>query len=168
MNRLLILFVGCIVFFVSSCGSKTQPASSEEWTQLASMPTARSENAAAVIDENIYVSGGFGGEKKFEAYDTATDSWKSLAELPEPRHHLMSASYDGKVYIFGGASSLVDWRPQSKAWAYDPKTDTWTEIATMPEPRLAGAAVTLGDYIYVLGGTGGSNALLRYDAARNE
>ena len=38
----------------------------------------------------------------------------------------------------------------------------------MPEPRLAGAAVTLGDHIYVIGGTGGSNALLRYDPARDE
>jgi N-acetylneuraminic acid mutarotase len=38
----------------------------------------------------------------------------------------------------------------------------------MPEPRLAGAAVTLGDFIYVIGGTGGSNALLRYDPARNQ
>ena len=36
------------------------------------------------------------------------------------------------------------------------------------KPRLAGAAVTLDDYIYVMGGTGGSNALLRYDPARDE
>ena len=63
MNRSLTLLVICLIFFVSACGPKTQPAPSEEWTQLASMPTARSENAAAVIDETIYVSGGFGGEK---------------------------------------------------------------------------------------------------------
>jgi N-acetylneuraminic acid mutarotase len=132
------------------------------------MPTARSENAAAVIDEIIYVSGGFGGEEKLEAYNTITDTWKVLADLPEPRHHLMSASYNEKVYIFGGASSVIDWTPHAEAWAYDPNADSWTEIAVMPEPRLAGAAVTLDDYIYVVGGTGGSNALLRYDPARDE
>ena len=88
------------------------------------MPTARSENAAAVIDEIIYVSGGFGGEKKFEAYDSVADTWQSLADLPESRHHLMSASYGGKVYVFGGASSLIDWTPRAEAWAYDPANDS--------------------------------------------
>ena len=38
----------------------------------------------------------------------------------------------------------------------------------MPEPRLAGAVVTLDNYIYIIGGTGGSNALLRYDPARDD
>ena len=90
------------------------------------------------------------------------------ADLLEPRHHLMAASYGGKVYVFGGASSLIDWRAQSKAWAYDPAADSWAEVAPMPEPRLAGAALTLGDYIYIVGGTAGSNALLRYDPARDQ
>jgi N-acetylneuraminic acid mutarotase len=166
MNRFLTLFVICLVFFASACGPKTQPAPGKEWTQLASMPTARSENAAAVIGETIYVSGGFSGEKKLEAYNTTTDTWKVLADLPEPRHHLMSSSYKGKVYIFGGASSLIDWTPRAEAWVYDSANDLWAEIAIMPEPRLAGAAVTLDDFIYVVGGTGGSNALLRYDPAR--
>src|SRR5688572_9276336 len=168
INRLLFISLTSLLFLASSCTSKTQPAPTEEWTQLSSMPTARSENAAAVIGETIYVSGGFGGEKKFEAYDIATDTWKTLADLPEPRHHLMSASYDGKVYIFGGASSLIDWTPRAEAWVYDPTNDSWTKIADMPEARLAGAAVNLDDYIYVLGGTGGSNALLSYDPARDE
>jgi N-acetylneuraminic acid mutarotase len=75
------------------------------------MPTARSENAAAIIEHMIYVPGGFGGEQALEAYDTTTDTWLALAELPEPRHHLMSAAYAGKVYIFGGASSVVNWTP---------------------------------------------------------
>jgi N-acetylneuraminic acid mutarotase len=168
MKKLLVLLVICLLPSLSSCGKKIEPSPSAAWTQLASMPTARSENAAAVVGQVIYVAGGFGGEKKFEAYDAATDTWKPLADLPEPRHHLMSTAHDGKVYIFGGARSLVDWRPQFKAWVYDPRTDPWTEIAPMPEPRLAGAALTLGDHIYVLGGTGGSNVLLRYDPSQNE
>src|SRR5215211_2599378 len=159
MKRLFNLLMICIALFNSSCGKKIEPSPNAAWSQLASMPTARSENAAAVVGQVIYVPGGFGGEQKLEAYDTATDTWETLAELPEPRHHLMAASYDGKVYIFGGASSVVDWRPQFKAWVYDPDTDSWAEITSMPEPRLAGAAVTVGDYLCILGGTGGSNAM---------
>src|SRR5574341_1070405 len=162
MNRSLILLVLCLAFITSSCGEKIQPKPSERWTQLSSMPTARSEHAAAVIEHTIYVPGGFGGEQKLEAYDTTTNSWKTLADLPEPRHHLMAAAYNGNVYTFGGASSIVNWTPRAEAWAYDPRTDSWDMIAPMPEPRLAGAAVTLGEFIYVVGGIGGSNALLRY------
>ena len=168
MNKIFILLVSCLSIILSSCGPEIEPSPSAAWTQRTSMPTARSENAAAVIGRIIYVPGGFGGEQTLEAYDTATDTWQTLADLPEPRHHLMAASHGGKVYIFGGARSLLDWKPQAKAWAYDVETDSWSEIASMPEPRLAGAAVALGEFIYVVGGTGGSNALLRYDPVQNE
>ena len=101
MNRSYILLVLCFALITSSsCGEEIQPDPSKGWTQLASMPTARSENAAAVVEHMIYVPGGFGGEQTLEAYDTTTDTWKVLANLPEARHHLMSASYAGKVYIF--------------------------------------------------------------------
>ncbi|HEY3475639.1 MAG TPA: kelch repeat-containing protein, partial [Anaerolineales bacterium] len=156
MKSVFSLFAICIVLFTSSCGKNFEPSPSAAWTQRPMMLTTRSENAAAVVGQIIYVPGGFGGEQKLEAYDTATDTWQTLADLPEPRHHLMSAAHDGRVFIFGGASSIVDWRPQFKAWVYDPSQDSWAEIASMPEPRLAGAAVTLGDFIYILGGTGGT------------
>jgi N-acetylneuraminic acid mutarotase len=168
MNRSFTLLVICLVLATSSCGEKIEPKSSKGWSQLASMPTARSENTAAVIGQLIYVAGGFGGEQSLEAYDTTINTWKVHADLPEPRHHLMSAAFDGKVYIFGGASSLVNWTPRPEAWVYDPSADAWQEIASMPEPRLAGAAVTLGKFVYIVGGTGGSDALLRYDPARDE
>lgn len=168
MNRLSILLVLCLVLVTSSCGEKITPESSEGWTQLASMPTARSENTAAVVGQAIYVAGGFGGEQSLESYDTTTNTWKLRADLPAPRHHLMSSAFEGKVYIFGGASSIVNWMPRAEAWVYDPEADAWTAIAPMPESRLAGAAVTLGEFIYVVGGTGGSDALLRYDPGQDE
>jgi N-acetylneuraminic acid mutarotase len=158
MNKPSLLIIVIFLLLASSCAPKIQPDQSDLWTQLASMPTPRSENTAAVVGQTIYVSGGFGGERTLEAYNTVTDTWSTLAEMPEPRHHLMSASHDGKVYIFGGGSSLVNWIPRDEAWVYDPATDTWAEIASMPEGRLGGAAVTLDDHIYILGGTGGTNA----------
>ena len=164
MNKALLSAISMVLLAAeTSCGARPQPSAGEGWSSLTRMPTPRSENAAAAIGEVIYVAGGFGGEDRLEAYDTATDTWQTLAGMPEGRHHLMSAAYDGKVYAFGGGSSLVDWRPRPDAWVYDPANDSWAAIAPMPEPRLAGAAVTMGDYIYIAGGTGGSKALLRYD-----
>ena len=84
MNRPSVLLVVLLFLCVSSCGPKAEPSSGDAWTQLSSMPTARSENAAVVIGQTIYVPGGFGGEQKLEAYDTATDTWATLADPPVP------------------------------------------------------------------------------------
>jgi N-acetylneuraminic acid mutarotase len=137
------------------------------WVERNSMPTPRSEMAAAVLDELIYVPGGFGGTDIFEVYDSAADEWQELAALPDGRNHLMVTALDGYVYVFGGGRGDTS-EPTDTAWQYDPDADTWTELTPMPEPRYAGAAVTLDDYIYIVGGIGETQALLRYDPAQDE
>jgi N-acetylneuraminic acid mutarotase len=134
------------------------------WTSGATMPSARSEMPAALLDGLIYVPGGFGGQSDFAAYDPVADRWQELAPLPDGRHHLMTVAHDGHVYALGGGQGL-SFGAMNNAWRYDPDRDEWTAVAPLPEPRLAGAAVSLGDYIYLVGGTGGTDALLRYDPA---
>jgi N-acetylneuraminic acid mutarotase len=132
------------------------------WHERASMPTPRSETAAAVLDGQIYVPGGFGGPDTFEAYDPDTDTWRALTPLPEGRNHLMVAALNGDIYVFGGgrdnSSTATD-----TVWKYDPNKAAWSVLGLMPEPRYAGAAVVLGDYAYIVGGQGGTQVLLRYD-----
>jgi N-acetylneuraminic acid mutarotase len=134
------------------------------WTSGATMPSARSEMPAALLDGLIYVPGGFGGQSDFAAYDPVADRWQELASLPDGRHHLMTVAHDGHIYAFGGGQGL-SFGAMNNAWRYNPATDEWAGIAPLPEPRLAGAAVSLNDYIYLVGGTGGTDALLRYDPA---
>lgn len=136
------------------------------WSEGAAQSPARSEMAAAVLDGQIYVPGGFGGETILQAYDPAADSWRDLAPLPEGRHHLMAAALNGRGYVFGGAAA-GSWSPTATAFAYDPRGGAWERLADMPEARLGGAAVALGDRLYVVGGAGGSAALLAYDPAAN-
>ncbi len=59
----------------------TYPAYAE-WQSLKSMPTPRSEMSAGALDKKIYVPGGLGGTRIFQAYDIATNAWQSLAPLP--------------------------------------------------------------------------------------
>ncbi len=136
------------------------------WEELAAMPTPRSEMAAAYWQGKIYVPGGLGGMRTFEAYDIATDSWQGLAPLPAGRHHLMVAAHGGRIFVFSGADD--NWRATNTAWAYDPNTDKWAILASMPEPRYAGTAVPLGGYIFAVGGDGPSGRLLRYDPVDDE
>jgi hypothetical protein len=49
INRLLFISLTSLLFL--ACTSKTQPAPTEEWAQLASMPTARSENAVFMLPD---------------------------------------------------------------------------------------------------------------------
>ena len=132
------------------------------WNEGATQTPARSEMPAAVLNDLIYIPGGFGGETVFQAYDPAQDKWIDLAPLPTGRHHLMAAVFDGKVYVFGGAAAGA-WDPTSTVFGYDPALNTWTALTPMPEPRTSGAAVALDDTIYIVGGVGVSSALLEYD-----
>jgi N-acetylneuraminic acid mutarotase len=82
--------------------------STDSWTTLASMPTARGGLTAAAAGGRLYV---FGGEafgeftgvfSETEEYDPATGSWRSVAAMPLPRHGIGAAAYAGEIYIIGG------------------------------------------------------------------
>lgn len=134
-----------------------------DWEMLPSMPSARSEMSAAAWSDLIYVPGGLGGMRRFEAYDTQSNEWLLLPDLPDGRHHVAVAAYDGAIYVFGGADS--GWRASASSYVYDISQSKWRQAAPMPAPRYAAAAVVLGEYIYVVGGDGPGGHLLRYDPA---
>ncbi|MCI0668787.1 MAG: hypothetical protein L0Y38_11385 [Methylococcaceae bacterium] len=137
-----------------------------EWEERAPMPTARSEMPAAYWDGSIYVPGGLGGMRRFEAYEIQSDRWTRLNSMPVERHHLMTIAFAGKIYIFGGAAP--DWSPTADVWVYDLPTGVWKPRAPMPEERSAGTAVALGRFIYIAGGEGPSSRLLRYDPKQDQ
>ena len=151
----LIGFVSIVFVFLTEA----------DWQSLKPMPTPRSEMSASSVDEKIYVPGGLGGVRLFQAYAIATDHWKTLAPLPEGRHHLMTVAHNAKIYVFGGGDG--NWRPTDTAWRYDLHKNRWEWLTAMPEPRYAGAAVALGDFIYVVGGTGTTGETLRYNPSND-
>jgi hypothetical protein len=127
---------------------------SNQWQEMAPMPTPRGNIAAAAIGSKIYVAGGYANELRLdtlEIYDVPSDSWSSGASLPEPISGAATAAWNGKLYLFGGT------RPggvvSSTTYVYDPSTDQWTEISPMPGgARAFAVAATLNDKIYVVGG----------------
>jgi hypothetical protein len=77
-----------------------------EWTELATMPTARGAGAGAVVGDVIYVGGGRPpAANAFEAYDVSEDAWTELPPLPmeaNERNHLAAAAIGTKLYFAGG------------------------------------------------------------------
>lgn len=87
----------------------------ETWETLPPTPTARTEAAVAILDQKIYVIGGFspqGVTGLVEVYDLTTGEWYEGAPLPEPRHHAAIAVTEDTLFIIGGFTSGF-WNPSS-------------------------------------------------------
>ena len=131
------------------------PSGPLAWRRIPDMPTGRSEVAAAVFRNEVYVIGGFGGGRVVEIYDG--QRWRRGPDLPFEVDHAMAAAIpettDGAgIYVFGGNNGTA---PIARSFRLAPGATAWREIAAMPGPRSQAAAVARGTSIYVVGGYDG-------------
>jgi N-acetylneuraminic acid mutarotase len=70
------------------------------------MPTARSEIAGAVLNDKIYIVGGFDNTGRstsnVEVYNHVTGRWVQSISLPQSLDHAAATSFNGKLYVVGG------------------------------------------------------------------
>ena len=149
-------FMLSIVFVFSESLAQTVTVVRESfWTAAESMPTSRTEVTAAVLENDIYVIGGFDGAGQVtdivEVYSIANNSWTKGPPLPEPLHHTAAASYNGKIYVVGGYSS--PWSPSNKLFIYDSLQNKWQEGKPMPTARGALNANFINGTLYAIGGS---------------
>ncbi|RKU10008.1 hypothetical protein C6503_20195 [Candidatus Poribacteria bacterium] len=134
------------------------------WRRVADMPTRRYYPKAAVVNDIIYVFGGWYQEKgvkteypvRVEAYDPATDTWTRKKDMPVPRVHPAVGAVDEKIYIIGGSTGWggEDERRMDRVDIYDPATDTWEAGTKMPTRRDAYLGGVVNNHIFVIGGYG--------------
>ena len=139
------------------------------WQKLADMPTARAGAAAAVVDEKVYILGGYVGKdnqgvnlkhlKAVEMYDTQTDAWVRKQDMPTPRIDFGTGVVAGKIYAIGGRVHWRDRKPGSPGRidlveVYDPTSDAWTKRSDMPTRRDGIGTAVVNDQIYAIGGSG--------------
>jgi hypothetical protein len=78
----LFLLIPSLIFNV------TYATTESYWSNGAPMPTARSEISSAVLDDKIYVIGGFeighSTTSIVEVYDPVTEKWSTVTPLPQP------------------------------------------------------------------------------------
>jgi len=173
LKLILFLSLSCNIFFIltsddiisSTPSSTTSTTISTDsfWTTGASMPSARSEIAGAVLNDKIYIIGGFDDEtgrssSSVEVYDPSINEWSSsvskaatIAPLPQPLDHTAAASYDGKLYVVGGGYLNRD-DLSNKLFIYDPINNKWIEGEDLPSPRGALTANFINGILYVIGG----------------
>ncbi len=153
MRRFFFTFIAfTLVFLFEPKLSLAQNAGA--WEILPSTPTARTEAAVAILDQKIYVIGGFspqGVTDLVEIFDVTTGEWFEGAPLPEARHHAAIAVTENTVYIIGGFTSGF-WTPASDVFAYDPSSNQWSQKTSMPTPRGALAAGVVDGKVFAIGG----------------
>ncbi len=166
---------------IESASARPAPSSPVQgaWLHGAPAPSARSEVAAGVVDEKIYLVGGLeepspsavlsvGVSRTVEEYDPILKAWTTKAALPQALHHTAAASIDRYLYAIGGftRSGPSLWHPVATVYRYDPATDSWIERRSMPTPRGALAVAVLDRHILAIGGFDGARntaAVERYD-----
>ena len=122
------------------------------WRRLPDLPVAVDHAASASASGNVYVVGGYGGDRnplKTVFVLGKDETWRNLPALPDARAAAAAAIAGGKLYVLGG----VDGRRglARVAFALDLRTGRWARIPG-PSPREHLAAAAASTRVYALGG----------------
>ena len=126
------------------------------WEPLPDMPVARWEAGTVVIDNELYLFGGYlpgpKSVKRADVYNPAKNSWRVLAELPSAITH-MNAVRDGRsVWLAGGFKDGYPGKAIDEVWRYDVDKDEYVAGPSLPEPRAGGGLALVGRRLHYIGG----------------
>ncbi|MCP4777953.1 MAG: hypothetical protein GY880_27350, partial [Planctomycetaceae bacterium] len=116
-----------------------------QWHSLPNLPSVRSSHDCAVIEDTLYVVGGWGMKRSGEiiwhkagvALDLSVSGseWVPF-EQPFERRALAVGALNGKLYAIGGMNSEDEVCPQVAT--YDPKHKQWSDGPSLPGHALNG------------------------------
>ena len=108
------------------------------------MAVGRDTAGVAVIDNKIYVVGGYKGDGAYlndvEVYDPALDIWETKAPMNTVRRALGVCQVNGLIYAIGGFNKDGD---LNTVEVYNPSTNEWQtkKEMTMKRSYLSAVAV---------------------------
>jgi N-acetylneuraminic acid mutarotase/outer membrane protein assembly factor BamB len=129
---------------------------SDAWTQLPDMALPRWEAGTVVLDDKLYVFGGYRMPTKscnrVDVFDPKDASWRQLADLPSAITH-MNAVLDGRtVWIAGGFKDGYKGYAIDEVWNYNVDKEKVTAGPPLPEPRAGGGLALIGRRLHYIGG----------------
>jgi len=137
--------------------------------QLPTMSTSRGDACAVVIENLIYVFGGFNGNNfcealdSLEVFDTESRIWTNKKSLDEPRGDAGCGVQHGEFHaIAGEKKSNVTFCtkydiPIQHVEHYHPSTNSWNEETPLEHSRFRFVSAAFGDTFYLFGGQGSLN-----------
>ncbi|HQX48888.1 MAG TPA: kelch repeat-containing protein [Planctomycetaceae bacterium] len=149
---------------VASMGQTAEPAAGSdrriwpalEWKMAAPSPFNRVESPTAVVNDKLYLFGGFtedlGASTQVDVYDPVTDLWLRKMDMPAGLTHLNPAIDGTTIWFAGGFKGKHPGPVTDEVWKYDVTSDTWTAGIPLPEPRAGGGLAVLGRQLHYFGG----------------
>jgi N-acetylneuraminic acid mutarotase len=126
-----------------------------QWRVGPPLPLGLNHPAAAVLEGQIYLAGGYRGNAPSGAVFTLTAGrWERRASLHYPRGALGLVALDGHLYAVGGRGAQDEVGP---AEVYDPGANAWRDLPELPMPRDHVAAAAFRGRVCVAGGRFGSS-----------
>lgn len=131
----------------------------DRWETRAALPMAVSGYALVAFEGQLYLFGGWDGERyraEAFAYDPGRDAWRSLPAMPTARAFAGAAVASGLIYVVGGDSGAA---PLAVNEAFLPTREAqgvaaWETRQPMPEGRTGLGLTSLADMVYAMGGQG--------------
>ena len=154
-----VVMILTLIVTLGSIGPRSataQSAQNSSWQELPDMPVARWEAGTVVLDDTLYVFGGYTkgtrSSKRADVFDPKNNSWRQLADLPSAITH-MNAVLDGRsVWIAGGFKDGYPGKAIAEVWNYDIDKNTYTAAPSLPEPRAGGGLALAGRRLHYNGG----------------
>lgn len=170
MRRLFLILSLVFTLLLAWLLYTPSPRASQNWAMMSPMKTGRSEIAAALLNDKVYIAGGIGffrALKSCEVYDILKDSWFRCPDLPVPLHHVAMASDGQDVFAAGGYSELnFGFHEDAKLWKLGGEKNQWVVEADLAEPIGEHAMIAYGGALYIIGGSvksGTSASMRKYD-----
>ena len=131
-------------------------ANSNVWTSLAPLPISNAVFATAVVQNKLYVFGGYDGtnyRSTIYVYDIATNIWSlSPVALPTTRGWAKAAAYqDSLIYIVGGLATTSG-SPDGAVYVFNVNNNTIRPAVIMPELLFGGGLTIYRNKIVSIGG----------------
>ncbi|WAO97168.1 Kelch repeat-containing protein [Fusarium falciforme] len=135
--------------------------------QAKAIPQPRDHAGAAVIDDKLYVIGGFdhGASNRRDTVfilniQNLKAGWKTgTARMPTPRGELTAAAMGRKIYTFGEGNPNAERGLFNETEVYDAESNTWTQLEPTKVPRHSAPGVGVGGKVYIPGGGLAAGAL---------
>ena len=132
------------------------------WRELPDMPVKKWESATFVLDDKLYVLGGYTADvktcKDCHIFDPADRSWTEIQELPSAISHI-NPVLDGRVaWYAGGFKDGYKDHVVAEVWNYDIDNDgpiqkgRYTAGPLLPEKRGGGGLARIGRKLHFISG----------------
>lgn len=160
------IIIACALLFSYLFNATSQNI---QFTDVASLPEARSALTSANDGENIFIVNGFGIGRPYTTevfqYNTTQNSWSILTSATLPKRYASTEIVGNHLYVFNG--EIENGMLNNRVEKINLAEGSIQFLSNHPQPSRAAGVATWNNKIYTFGGTIGqsqySNKLYEFD-----